>query len=64
MDITERTIDLLTKSYTSMCKALILEGIEKDYEDMVDTALELNDEDLISNEEIVETYIKVLKKFL
>ncbi|MBU3098732.1 MULTISPECIES: hypothetical protein [Clostridium] len=64
MTNTERTIDLLTTNYISMCKAITLDSIEKEYEDMIETALESNDEEFITDKEILNVYIKVLNKFL
>jgi len=48
----------------SICKAIILQKFEEDIEDNIDTVLELNNEDIVTNEKVVEIYIKVLKKFL
>ncbi|GCD13161.1 hypothetical protein [Clostridium tagluense] len=61
---TNKAIDLLTKNYLSMCKAITLDDIDKEFEDIMDTQLECNDEEFISNEEIIETYIKALNRFL
>ncbi|MBW9170767.1 hypothetical protein K2F43_06045 [Clostridium estertheticum] len=64
MTNSEEIMKIATNNYLSICKAVFLQQFEDNVEDAFDTAFECNDGDIITNEEILNVYIKVINKFL
>jgi len=60
----EQLIEMATTGYKNLCKSVLLQKMKEDIENDFDTLLELNDNSLITNEEILTAYVEVITGLL